>query len=184
MERVFLPHPLTFIAVMMVLGGPILLVVMSVFGPFVLFPDDTVLGLPAGVVEGIVALLIEWGSAVGLLAITKPLMFMEVDEHEVRMVSVLGLIVPSFVEHIPRGEIFKVEGVTQSQNEGEVYRLMVYRKGIGPHAYNAPTASTLDRAVALLENIIPEEDDKAEEQLPDEVVSPSSKENIAPWDQV
>ena len=184
MERVFLPHPLAFIAVMMALGGPILLVVMSVFGPFVLFPDDAVLGLPAGVVEGIVALLIEWGSAVGLLAITKPLMFMEVDEHEVRMVSVLGVIVPSFVEHIPHGEIFKVEGVTQSQNEGEVYRLMVYRKDIGPHAYNAPTASTLERAVALLQSIIPGEDGVAEEQTPAEDESSSSEENIAPWDQV
>ncbi len=184
MERVFLPHPLMFIAVMMALGGPGLLIVVSVFGPFVLFPDDAVLGIPAAVVEGLVMLLIEWGGAVGLLVITKPLMFMEVDEHEVRMVSVLGVVVPAFVEHIPRGEIFKVEGVTQSQNEGEVYRLMIYRKGIGPHAYNAPSASALERAVALLENIIPREDGEAEEQTPAEDASSRSKEDIAPWDQV
>ena len=184
MERVFLPHPLAFIAAMMAFGAPGLLVVMSVFGPFVLYPGDTVLGLPAGVVEGIVALLFELISAIGLLAITKPLIFMEVDEHEVRMVSVLGVIVPSFVEHIPHGEIFKVEGVTQSQNEGEVYRLMVYRKGIGPHAYNAPSASALERAVALLENIIPREDGEAEEQTPAEDASSRSKEDIAPWDLV
>ena len=179
MERIFLPHPLMFIAIMMSLGGPGFLIVVSVFGPFVLFPDDTVLGIPAAVIEGLVVLLVEWGGAVGLLSITKPLMFMEVDEHEVRMVSVLGVVVPSFVEHIPLGEIFKVEGVTQSQNEGEVYRLMVYRKGIGPHAYHAPTASALERAVALLESIIPAED--GEPQTASEVESLSSEASTAPW---
>ena len=181
MERVFLPHPLMFIAVMMALGGPVFLIVVSLFGPFVLYPDDAVLGIPAAVVEGLVVLLIEWGGAIGLLSVTKPLLFMEVDEHEVRMVSVLGVIVPSFVEHIPHDEIFKVEGVTQSQNEGETYRLMVYRKGIGPHAYNAPTASTLERAVALLQNIIPGEDGEAEEQTPAEVESLRPEADIAPW---
>jgi hypothetical protein len=60
---------------------------------------------------------------------------------------------------------------------------MIYRKGIGPHAYNAPSASALERAVALLENIIPREDGEAEEQTPAEDASSPSKEDIAPWDQ-
>ena len=176
MERLLLPQPFVIIALMMALGGPGFLIVASVFGPFVLFPDDAVLGIPAGVFEGLVLLLVEWGGAAGLLAVTKPLLCMEVDEHEVRMVSALGLVLPSFVDRIPRDEIFKVEGVTESRNDGEVHRLKVYRKGIGPQTYSAPTESVLKRAVALFDDVNTADSAPAVEQAPDA--------SVAPWDQL
>ena len=176
MERLLLPQPFVIIAVMMAFGGPGFLIVASVFGPFVLFPDDAVLGIPAGVFEGLVLLLVEWGGAAGLLAVTRPLLCMEVDEHEVRMVSALGLVLPSFVDRIPRDEIFKVEGITESRNDGEVHRLKVYRKGIGPKTYSAPTESVLKRAVALFDDVNTADSAPAVEQAPDA--------SVAPWDQL
>ena len=186
MERLFLPQPLVIIALMMAFGGPGFLVIASVFGPFVLLPDDAVLGIPAGVFEGLVLLLVELGSAVGLLAITKPLVFVEVDEHEVRMVSALGLVLPSFVDRIPRHEIFKVEGVTEPMNDGEVHRLKVYRTGIGPKTYSAPTESVLERAVALLRPVNTADSAPIMAAAPPsvEVASPSTVDSIAPWDQL
>ena len=184
MERLLLPQPFVIIALMMALGGPGFLVIASVFGPFVLFPDDAVLGIPAGIFEGLVLLMVEWGGAAGLLAITRPLLFMEVDKDEVRMVSALGLVLPSFVERIPRDDIFKVEGVTESQNDGQVHRLKVYRKGIGPKTYSAPTESVLKRAVAMFDHVDTADSALAEEQTPAEDALSRSEENIAPWDKL
>ena len=184
MERLLLPQPFVIIALMMALGGPGFLVIASVFGPFVLFPDDAVLGIPAGIFEGLVLLMVEWGGAAGLLAITRPLLFMEVDKDEVRMVSALGLVLPSFVDRIPRDEIFKVEGVTEPQNDGQVHRLKVYRKGIGPKTYSALTESVLKRAVAMFDHVDTADSAPAEEQTPTEDASSGSEENIAPWDKL
>ena len=184
MERLFLPQPMLLVAAMMFLSAPTFLVVLILFGPFVLYPDDVVLGIPAAVFEGLVLMVFEILSAIGWLAFTKPLVFIDVDGEDVRMVPALGVVVPSLVEHIPRGGIFKVEGVTKPQNEGEVYRLIVYRHGLGPTSYNAPSPASLERAVTLLQSVIPADEASVAEQPSAESASPPSEENIAPWDQV
>ena len=184
MERLFLRQPMLLVAVMSLLSAPTFLVVLIMFGPFVLFPDDVVLGIPAAVFEGLVLMVFEILSTIGLLAFTKPLVFIDVDGEEVRMVPALGVVLPSLVEHIPRGDIFKVEGVTKPQNEGEVHRFVVYRTGVGPTTYTAPSARSLEQAVTLLESVIPADEASVAEQPSAEGASPPSEGNIAPWDQV
>ncbi|MEC9161166.1 MAG: hypothetical protein VX919_00070 [Candidatus Thermoplasmatota archaeon] len=184
MERLFLRQPMLFISAMMFLSGPTFLVVLIMFGPFMLLPDDVVLGIPAAVFEGLVLLVIEILSAIGWLAFTKPLVFIEVDKEEVRMVPALGVVVPPLVEHIPRGDIFKIEGVTKPQNDGEVHRLLIYRHGRGPTTYNAPSPASLERAVTLLESVILADEASVAEQPSAEGASPPSEGNIAPWDQI
>ena len=184
MERLFLRQPMLLVAVMSLLSTPMLLAVLISFGPFVLLPDDVVLGIPAAVFEGLVLMVFEILSTIGLLAFTKPLVFIDVDGEEVRMVPALGVVVPSLIEHIPRGDIFKVEGVTKPQNDGEVHRLLIYRHGRGPTTYNAPSASSLEQAVTLLQSVITADESSAAEQPFAGGASPPSEKSIAPWDQV
>ena len=190
MERLFLPQPMLFVTALMLLSAPTFLVVLVFFGPFVLYPDDVVLGIPAAVFEGLVLMVFEILSAIGFLAFTKPLVFIEVEEEEVRMVPALGVVMLSLVEHIPGGEIFKVEGTVEQRhterggNGSTFHRLVVYRTGVGPTTYDAPSASSLERAVTLLQSVIPTVQTSVAEQPSAEGASPPSEESIAPWDQV
>ena len=190
MERLFLPQPMLFVAAMMFLSAPTFLVVLIFFGPFMLYPDDVVLGIPAAVFEGLVLMVFEIFSAIGFLAVTKPLVFIEVDGEKVRMVPALGVVMPSLAEHIPRGEIFRVEGTVEQRyterggNGSAFHRLEVYRTAVGLTTYNAPSASSLEQAVTLLQSVIPTVQTSVAEQPSAEGVSPPPTESIAPWDQV
>ena len=190
MERLFLRQPVLFVAAMMFLSGPTFLVVLIMFGPFVLLPDDVVLGIPAAVFEGLVLLVLEILSAIGWLAFTKPLVFIEVDREEVRLVPALGVVMPSLVEHIPRGEISRVEGkveqrYTERGGDGSTFhRLVLHRTGVGTTTYDAPSASSLEQAVTLLQSVISANESSAAEQPFAGGASPPSDKSIAPWDQV
>ena len=190
MERLFLRQPMLLVAVMSLLSAPTFLVVLIMFGPFVLFPDDVVLGIPAAVFEGLVLMVFEILSTIGLLAFTKPLVFIDVEGEEVRMVPALGVVVPSLVEHIPRGDIFKVEGKVEQRyterggNGSTFHRLVLQRTGVGATTYDAPSASSLEQAVTLLQSVISANEASPAEQPFAGGASPPSEKSIAPWDQV
>jgi len=134
---------------MMFLGGPVLLVLLSFIGPIALGGED-VRGVPVALFEGLIVLVLEWLGVFFLLAVVRPNLFMEMNEHELRMVSPLGLVLPSFTERVPMDAVLSVEAETVSIGDDGSQVLTLQMKGQEAKSYRVISASRLEEAATLL----------------------------------
>lgn len=148
-KRVLFPSPLLLPATMMFLGGPVLLVLLSFIGPIALGGED-VRGVPVALFEGLIVLVLEWLGVFFLLAVVRPNLFMEMNEHELRMVSPLGLVLPSFTERVPMDAVLSVEAETVSIGDDGSQVLTLQMKGQEAKSYRVISASRLEEAATLL----------------------------------
>lgn len=148
-KRVLFPSPLLLPATMMFLGGPVLLVLLSFIGPIALGGED-VRGVPVALFEGLIVLVLEWLGVFFLLAVVRPNLFMEMNEHELRMVSPLGLVLPSFTERVPIDAVLSVEAETVSIGDDGSQVLTLQMKGQEAKSYRVISASRLEEAATLL----------------------------------
>ena len=159
---------------MMFLGGPVLLVLLSFIGPIALGGED-VRGVPVALFEGLIVLVLEWLGVFFLLAVVRPNLFMEMNEHELRMVSPLGLVLPSFTERVPMDAVLNVEAETVSIGDDGSQVLTLQMKGQEAKSYRVISAARLEEAATLL---------RANLQKREEAPGSESSAGQAPWENI